>query len=71
MTVSVCLPVYNGARYVRQAVASVLEQTYEDIELVVVDNASTDTTLEELRSFERDPRLRVLTSARTIPVGDN
>jgi glycosyltransferase involved in cell wall biosynthesis len=42
--VSIVLPTYNGSRYLRQSVASCLAQTYEDFELIVVDDASTDRT---------------------------
>jgi GT2 family glycosyltransferase len=45
-TVSVCLPVYNGERYVRETIDSVLAQTFDDLELVISDNASTDRTRE-------------------------
>ncbi len=57
--VSVLLPAYNHADYVHAAVASVLAQTCRDIELVVIDDASTDATWTVLQSFS-DPRLRVL-----------
>jgi glycosyltransferase involved in cell wall biosynthesis len=58
-TVSVCLPVYNGERYVRDAINSVLGQTFTDFELVVSDNGSTDKTEEICRSFAAaDPRVR-------------
>ncbi|MHB8544477.1 MAG: glycosyltransferase family 2 protein [Leptospirales bacterium] len=40
-----CIPVYNGARYVRQAIESVLNQRVRDSEIVIVDNASTDATV--------------------------
>jgi glycosyltransferase involved in cell wall biosynthesis len=43
-SVSVCLPVYNGERYVAEAIQSVLGQTFSDLELVISDNASTDRT---------------------------
>jgi glycosyltransferase involved in cell wall biosynthesis len=57
--VSVLLAVRDGAAYLREAVASVLFQSLQDLELVVVDDASTDASADVLASFE-DPRLTVL-----------
>src|ERR1039458_5312287 len=57
--VSVIMPVYNGEKFLRTAVDSVLWQTFEDWELVVVDDASTDSTPDILADY-RDPRIRVL-----------
>ncbi len=57
--VSVCLRVYNGERYVAEAIRSVLAQTMRDFELVIVDDGSTDGTARILASFD-DDRLRVL-----------
>jgi glycosyltransferase involved in cell wall biosynthesis len=59
VSISVLLPVRNGARYLREAVDSVLAQTVAKLEVVVVDDGSTDDTLEILRSY-RDERLRVV-----------
>lgn len=57
--VSIGLPVYNGEKYVVEALDSLLAQTYEDFEIVISDNASTDRTVEICRDFEaRDPRIR-------------
>ena len=57
--VSIGLPVYNGARYLGEALESLLRQTYEDIEIIISDNASTDATEEIARSFAaRDSRVR-------------
>ena len=43
--VTVVMPVFNGARTLRQSVTSVLDQTFRSLELVVVDDASTDDTV--------------------------
>jgi glycosyltransferase involved in cell wall biosynthesis len=59
--VSVIIPTYNRAALVREAVASVKAQTYRDFEIVVVDDASTDATVEALAAW-RD--VRVLRQAR-------
>jgi glycosyltransferase involved in cell wall biosynthesis len=54
------MPVYNGDRYVREAVESVLSQTFTDFELIIVDDGSTDETPEVLESYARnDARIRV------------
>lgn len=56
--VSIGLPVYNGERYVGQAIESILSQTYTDLELVITDNASTDRTSAICKDFAaRDSRV--------------
>jgi hypothetical protein len=61
--VSVGLPVYNGARYLPEAVDSLLAQTFEDFELIISDNGSTDETERICRAYERrDPRIRYVRS---------
>lgn len=54
---SIGLPVYNGQNYVRQALESILAQTYQDFELIISDNASTDRTEEICREYLTDPRV--------------
>jgi hypothetical protein len=68
--VSVCIPVYNGERFLAETLRSVMDQTYRDFELVVLDNASTDATDRIARSFG-DARVRVETNSTTIPQPDN
>jgi glycosyltransferase involved in cell wall biosynthesis len=57
--VSVGLPVYNGARYLRETLDSLLAQTYPDYEIIISDNASEDETEAICREYAaRDPRVR-------------
>ncbi len=69
-SVSVCLPVYNAERWVQRAVRSALEQTYDDLEIVVVDNASTDGTLAMVREID-DPRIRLFRNIENLGVYRN
>ena len=56
--VSVLMPCYNHEKYVGEAIESVLNQTYKDFELFVVDNGCTDNSYNVIKSFE-DPRIKV------------
>ena len=61
--VSIGLPVYNGENYMGEAISSLLEQDYGDFELLIADNASTDSSLEIARQFATDdPRVIVYPS---------
>lgn len=55
--VSVLLPVHQGERYLREAVESILNQTFTDFELIIIDDASTDASAEIIGSYG-DPRIR-------------
>lgn len=55
--VSVCIPTYNYANFLPQAIESVLKQTIQDFELIVVDDASTDATDEVMARYTDDPRV--------------
>jgi glycosyltransferase involved in cell wall biosynthesis len=69
-SVSVCIPVYRGEQFLAETVRSVLDQTYRDFELVVLDNASPDDSGRIARSFG-DRRIRVETNATTLPQPEN
>lgn len=70
--VSIGLPVYNGENYVAEAIASVLEQTMQDFELVICDNASTDQTEKICRSFaSRDTRIVYHRNAKNLGASAN
>lgn len=53
-TVSIIIPVYNTAEYIEECIQSVLEQTYKHIELIVIDDFSTDHSYEILRKLEQE-----------------
>lgn len=57
------LPVYNGAEHLEASIASILGQTRDDLELVIVDDASTDDSLAIARAIE-DPRVRIVALER-------
>jgi glycosyltransferase involved in cell wall biosynthesis len=68
--ISVVMPVYNAQRYLREAVDSVLEQTYDNFELIASNDGSTDDTRQILEGYaRRDPRVKVLNRANTGIVG--
>lgn len=57
--VSVCMPCHNGATYLSHAIHSVLSQSFDDFELLIVDDGSTDSTMDIVRSYD-DPRIRII-----------
>src|SRR5436189_2072285 len=67
-TVSVVMPVHNGERFLGEAIGSVLGQTFSDLELIVVDDASTDRTAALLEAASRDARVRVHRLERNLGV---
>jgi glycosyltransferase involved in cell wall biosynthesis len=70
--VSIGLPVYNGANYLRKAVETILEQSYENLELIISDNASTDDTADICRDLAAgDARIRVSRNAQNVGAAGN
>jgi len=58
--ISIIMPSYNASKYIKESIQSVLEQTYTNWELIIVDDCSTDETPQILRDMEkRDARIRV------------
>jgi glycosyltransferase involved in cell wall biosynthesis len=69
---SIGLPVYNGERFLEEALASLLAQTFADFELIICDNASTDGTAEICRNYvARDRRLRYFRNVTNIGFARN
>lgn len=71
-TVSIGLPVHNGLPYLREAILSLLNQTFVDFELIISDNASEDGTLDVCEEFaQRDGRIRILRNAENHGAAEN
>jgi glycosyltransferase involved in cell wall biosynthesis len=69
--VSVVMPVHNGEKYIREALQSCFDQTYKNIEIIVVDDKSTDSTLSILYSLEKDnPNMIVIQAEKQNGLGD-
>jgi hypothetical protein len=68
--VSICIPTYNRASMVSDAIRSALGQSYSPIEVLVVDNASTDNIEDIVRSFQ-DPRLKMVKNDRNLGLFGN
>lgn len=63
LSVSVVIPVYNGERFLRESINSVVSQTFTDFEIVIVDDGSTDGSADVVRSYS-DSRIRMVSHAR-------
>lgn len=70
--VSVVTPVFNGGKYLRECIESVLAQTYQNWDYAIIDNCSTDGSLEIATRFAaRDPRIHVVRNSRFLPAISN
>ena len=67
---SICIPNYNYGKYIGQTIESVLTQTYQNFEIIVVDNASTDNSIEIIESF-KDPRIKLYKNNYNIGFAPN
>lgn len=69
--VSVIMPVYNAGAYLREALQSVLDQTYKNIEVIAYNDGSTDNSLQTLLEFKlKEPRLRVYSHPKRLGTGE-
>ncbi|MDP2239876.1 MAG: glycosyltransferase [Burkholderiales bacterium] len=70
--VSICIPTFNYGRFLPEVIRSVLSQSLSDFELIVVDNASTDATVELMETFVRsDPRISFYRNAENVGIVQN
>jgi len=70
LLISVCIPVYNGEKYIRESIECVLKQTEKNFELLVVDNCSTDQTLEIVSNYN-EPRIKVFKNNHNLGLFGN
>lgn len=66
--ISVLMSVYNGEDTIEESIRSILNQTYKDFELVIIDDGSTDNTIEEINKF-KDNRIRLYRLKKNYGVG--
>lgn len=67
--ISVIMPAYNAESFIKDSICSVLSQTYENWELLILDDCSTDRTVEIAKVFEEsDPRIRLFINAKNVGV---
>lgn len=65
MSITVAIPIYNAEKYLALAIQSVLNQTFEDFELILLDDGSIDNSLNIAKSFD-DPRIRVISDGKNL-----
>ncbi len=63
--VTVLMSVYNGEKYLREAIDSILSQTFKDFEFLILNDGSTDKTAEILKSYQ-DPRIKIINNEKNI-----
>ena len=63
--ISVIMSVYNGEKYIKESIHSILEQTYNNFEFIIVDDNSKDSTIHILNSF-LDPRIKLIKNSRRL-----
>jgi glycosyltransferase involved in cell wall biosynthesis len=68
--VTVAIPTWNGGRFVAEAIQSILSQSFTDLDIVIVDDHSTDSTVEAVHSFA-DPRMTLHENGRRLGIPGN
>lgn len=70
--VSICIPTYNGAKYITKCIQSCIIQSYSNIEIIINDDGSTDNTMEVLKELEKkDSRIRINQNQKNLGLVGN
>ena len=65
--ISVIVPVYNTSKYLKECLESLINQTYKELEIICVNDGSTDNSLEVLEQFSaKDARIKIINQLKTI-----
>ncbi|MGZ3790569.1 MAG: glycosyltransferase family 2 protein [Bacteriovorax sp.] len=65
--ISILMPVYNGEKHVSEAIQSILDQSFQDFEIVIINDGSKDRTVEIISSF-KDPRIKLLHNSENLKI---
>jgi glycosyltransferase involved in cell wall biosynthesis len=63
--VSICMPTYNGSKHISEAIESILNQSFSNFELLIIDDGSSDDTVSIIKSFS-DDRIRSFKTSRIV-----
>ncbi len=63
--VSICIPLYNGEKYIDETIQCCINQTYKNLEIIISDNCSTDSSIERIKSYN-DPRIKIFRNDTNI-----
>ncbi|QPK65312.1 glycosyltransferase [Methylomonas sp. LL1] len=70
--ISICIPTYNGGQYLEETLTSVLNQTYSDFEVIIIDDQSTDNTLEIAKTYsDKDNRICFYQNDKNLGLVEN
>ncbi len=70
--ISICVPTYNGEKYLNESLECIVNQTYQNLEILIVDDQSTDGTMAICKEFkERDPRVKIIRNDKNLGLVGN
>lgn len=67
--VTVAMPAYNSSKYIQEAIESILAQSYDDFELLIIDDCSKDNTWQLIQRYKSNPRIRLYKNINNLGVG--
>ena len=64
--VDILLATYNGEKYIKEQVESILNQTYENIQIIISDDCSTDKTRQVLKEYENNEKIKIFYQEKNL-----